>query len=301
MTGVITTGNIAKALRPGVKSWWGIFYKNHPDEYVKLFDERNSDKSFEEDVQVTGMGLAAAKPQGSSIQYDSIEQGFVNRSTHVTYGKGFIITEEAIEDNQYMELAERKTKAIARSMKLTKENVAANIYNRAFNSSFTYADGKELVATDHPTKAGDQANTLAVAADMSEASIEDLVNLIGKFKDDRGLNIQAQAKRLIVPTDLQFESHRILKSTLQSGTGNNDINALNYLGIIPEICVNHYLLDPGAFFIRTDQEGLIYYNRRPISFVQDNDFDTSNLKYKATERYSFTASDWRAMAASQGA
>jgi hypothetical protein len=63
---------------------------------------------------------------------------------------------------------------LAFSFRQTKENVAANVYNRAFNTSYTGGDGKALLVTDHPSLSGNQSNTLATAADMSEASLEDM-------------------------------------------------------------------------------------------------------------------------------
>ena len=32
--------------------------------------------------------------------------------------------------------------------------MAANVYNRAFSNSYTFGDGKELIATDHPNTTG---------------------------------------------------------------------------------------------------------------------------------------------------
>lgn len=89
----------------------------------------------------------------------------------------------------------------------------------------------------------------------------------------------------------------------QSGTANNDINALRTMGAFPKgVKVNHYFTDTDAFFIRTNApEGLKLFQRVEAEFAQDKDFDTDNLKYKAYERYSVGASDWRSIFGSQGA
>lgn len=301
MPGVITTGSIPKALWPGIKNWWGVFYNDHKDEYKDLFMTESSDKKYEEDVQVVSFGLAPQKTEGAPVLYDSETQGFVNRSTHVAYGLGCIITKEEIRDNLYEKISKRRTAGLARSMRLTKETVAANVYNRAFSSAFTFADGKELIATDHPTQSGNQANELSAPADLSETSLEDLCILMMRAKDDRGLPIQLMSRSLIVPSELVFEATRILKSTLQNDTANNAINALMVNGMFPEgIKVNHYLTDTDAFFIRTDAPGLTHYERDPIELTEDNDFDTKNFKYAAYERYSFTCYDWRSLYGSPG-
>src|SRR6056297_1458799 len=279
---VITTGSHPKHLWPGVKEFFGKTYAEKPMVCDMVFEEKSSDKAYEEYVEETGFGLAPIKTEGSSISYDTDAQGFTQRLTNTTYGLGAKITQEAIEDNQYESVAMSKSEKLARSMRQTKENVFANILNRAFNSSYTGGDGKELLATDHPTLSGDQSNELAVAADLSEASLEDILTLIRGFKDSRGLRIQAKGLMLVVPPELEFEATRIVSSTNQSGTANNDINAMKELGMLPQgVVVWDYLTDADAFFVKTDcPSGMIRQQRRAISLDQDNDFDTSNACMK---------------------
>ena len=287
----------------GIKAWWGSVYNEHAPEYPDLFDKDTSEQAYEEDVQATGMGLAPVKAEGSKVRYDTQLQGFTTRYTNVTYGLGYIVTREEEEDNLYEKVAMGRTKRLAFSMNQTKENVAANVYNRAFNSSFTGGDGVELLATDHPSRAGTWQNELTNAADLSEASLEDLLILIMKATDDLGLNISLMGRCLIVPPDLAFEAERIVKSTLQNDTANNAINAIRNMGLLPEgVKVNHYLTDTDAWFVRTNcPDGLKCYQRRPIDFTMDNDFDTENHKYKSTERYSFSWTDPRGLYGSPGA
>lgn len=303
MAGVITTGNHPKALWPGIKAWWGRSYDEHVVEYTDLFDTDSSERAYEEDVQVTGFGLAPVKAEGAAVSYDSESQGYVSRYVHVAYALGYIVTYEELSDNLYETVSRRRAQALAFSMRQTKENVAANVYNRAFNSSFTGGDGKELLATDHPTLSGDQSNELSTAADLSEASIEDLIIQIMGATNDRGLKISLMPRKLIVPRQLWFEANRILGSVLQNDTANNAVNALRSTNALPEgVCVNHYLTDQDAWFIRTNvPRGMLHYQREGASFAQDNDFDTSNAKAKSYERYSFGHTDWRGLFGSPGA
>lgn len=303
MAGVIGTGNHPKALWPGIHAWFGRQYEEHDEEYSELFTMDTSSQNYEEDVLVTGFGLAPVKAEGASVQYDSESQGYTKRYTHVAYSLGYIVTKEELDDNLYEMVSRRRSRALAFSMRQTKENVGANVYNRGFNSSFTGGDGKELLATDHPTKAGDQSNELAVAADLSEASIEDLVIQIHGAQNDRGLKISLTPKCLIIPRQLQFEAHRIVRSTLQNDTANNAVNAIRAMNIFPDgIKMNHYLTDADAWFIRTGcPSGLTCFDRKIEDFEQDNDFDTSNAKAKKYERYSFGWTDWRDLYGSAGA
>lgn len=298
----ITTGTHPKSLWPGVKAFFGKTYREKPMTCSMVFDMMTSDKAYEEVVEETGFGLAPQKAEGASVSYDTDAQGYVTRFTNVTYGLGAIITREAIEDNQYESVATRKAAKLARSMRQTKENVFANILNRAFTSAYAGGDGKELIATDHPTLAGNQSNELAVPADLSEASLEDILIQIRQAKDSRGLRIQLEGQKLIVPAALAFEATRILSSTNQSGTANNDINAMRSMGLLPGgIVIWDYLSDDDAWFVKTDApEGLLMFQRRALALTQDNDFDTENARMKATERYAGGWGDWRGCFGSEG-
>lgn len=300
---VITTNNHPKALWPGVKRWWGRQYEEHPMEWKDLFEVESSEKAYEEDVELTGFGLAPVKPQGDAVSYDSETQGATTRYTHIVYGLGWICTEEEYEDSLYPVVSKRRTTALAYSLRQTEEIVGANVYNRAFTAAFAGGDGKEMVATDHPTLGGTQSNELAVAADLSEAALENLLIQIMEARNSRGLNISLTGKKLIVPPSLSFEATRILKSNLQNDTSANAVNALKASGMLPGgTAVNHYLTDRDAWFIRTNAPaGPTRYNRRDTKFDNDNDFDTNNRKAKATMRFSVGWTDWRGVYGSGGA
>lgn len=299
MAGVITTGNHPKALWPGMHAFFGASYGEHPEEYREIFDVEKSSKNYEEDTLVTGFGLAPVKTEGGSVAYDSETQGYTKRYRHTVYGLGYIVTEEELEDNLYETVSRKRIKRLAFSMRQTKEIVSANVLNRAFTASYPGGDGKELLATDHPSLGGVWQNELSTAADLSEASLEDMVILIGQAKNDRGLNIALRPTKLIIPVNLQFEAKRILKSEQQSGTANNDINALK--GMF-DYSVNHYLTDTDAWFLKTNcPNGLTMFDRRALEFKQDSDFDSANAKAKATMRFSVGWTDPRGMYGTPGA
>jgi hypothetical protein len=299
---VITTGSHPKALWPGVYAWFGAKYNEHPQQYTRLFDIKSSSKNYEELVEQTGFGLAPVKAEGSSTAYDSHAQGVTARGTNVAYSLGYIVTREEKSDNLYSEVSMQRAASLAFSMAQTRENVGANVYNRAFNNSYTGGDGKELCATDHGSLAGDQSNELATAADLSEAALEDLTIQIMDAKNSKGLKISLQPKSLIVPTALVYDAQRILESTLRSNTADNDINALRSMSIIPEVIVNNYLTDSDAWFIRTNApSSLCWFDREPVQFSKDEDFDTDNAKAKAYMRFIPFWGDWRGLYGTEGA
>jgi hypothetical protein len=291
---VITSGAHPKAVWPGVFAWFGAKYASHGDQTTKLFESKTSNKKYEEIVETTGFGVAPVKAEGSSVAYDSHAQGITSRGTNVAYALGYIVTKEEKDDNLYEEVSMQRAESLAFSMATTRNIVGANVYNRAFNSTYAGGDGKELLATDHPSLAGDMSNELSTAADLSEASLEDLTIQIMDAKNSKGLQIALQPKCLIVPTALVYEARRILSSLLRTKTADNDLNALNSLNVIPEVVVNSYLTDSDAFFIRTNvPSGMCWFDRNAVEFSKDEDFDTDNAKAKTYDYYSFGWSDWR--------
>ena len=300
---VITTGAHPKALWPGINAWFGSSYNEHPTEYTDIFKVFSSSQNYEEDVLVTGFGLAPVKTEGSAYSYDSESQGYTKRYKPVAYGLGYIVSREELADNLYEKVSKRRSARLAFSMRQTRETVGANILNRAFNSSYTGGDGVELSSLVHPSLNGDWANELTVPADLSEAALEDLLIVIAKATNERGHKIGLRGMKLIVHPNDMFEACRILESNLRVGTANNDVNAIKNKGLLPEgYVVNHYLTDTDAWFVKTDvPDGMNWFDREPVEFKQDNDQDTDNAKAKSYMRFVAGWSDPRGMYGSPGA
>lgn len=297
---VITTGAHPKALWPGVQEFFGREYKKHPEVWKQVFDITNSTKAYEEDVELTGFDMLVVKPEGDAIKYDTEQQGYVTRYTHVVYGKGYIVTQEAIEDDQYTQVSKRRSSALAFSAQTTKEVVHANVLNRAFAAGFNGGDGVTLVNASHPTLNGTQSNLLGTPSDLSEAALEDLCIQIMNARNSRGLPIALEPQKLIVSANDYFNGRRILETELTIGSGNNDKNIVGTMFRGGLVCWK-FLTDPDAWFVKTDvPAGLKHIRRKAGKFETDNEFDTANAKAKFTERYSCGWTDWRCIYGSAG-
>ena len=299
----ISRAQLLKELLPGLNALYGLEYEKYENEHTEIYESETSDRSFEEEVKLSGFGAAPVKAEGAAISYDNAQEHYTARYNHETVAMGFSITEEAMEDNLYDSLSARYTKALARAMAYTKQTKAAALLNTGF-SSFNSGDGVTLFATNHPTVGGGtNANKLATNADLNETSLEQAVIDIAAFTDERGLLIAARPRKLIVPPALMFVATRLLQTELRTGTADNDTNALRSNGSIPEgYRVNHYLTDTDAFFITTDiPNGMKHFERTTMATSMDGDFDTGNVRYKARARYAFGGSDPLGIFGSPGA
>jgi len=299
----ISRSQLVKELEPGLNALFGLEYGRYDAQHAEIFETETSDRAFEEEVMLSGFGNARTKSEGGSIIYDNAVETFTARYTHETIALGFAITEEAVEDNLYDRISARYTRSLARSMANTKQVKAANVLNNGFDNNFPGGDGVALLSDAHPLVSGVLKNELAVAADLNEASLEQSLIDIAAFTDERGLLISTQGRKLIIPSELQFVADRLMNSAFRPSTADNDINATRNMGMIPEgYTVNNYLVDPDAFFIKTDiPNGFKLFQRSPIRTSMEGDFDTGNVRYKARERYSFGFSDPRCVFGSPGA
>lgn len=298
----ILTGNFGKALWPGINKWYGDSYNEFPVEYTDIFTKSTSRKNYEEDIGTSMFGLLQQKAENSAVSFDTANQGFVDRYTHVVYALGFSISAEMVEDDLYDVIGKKKATALAYSARQSKEVNGANVLNRAVTAAFTFGDGVTLLNTAHPNVAGGTwSNRMAVDSDLSEAALEQAVIDLGKYTNDRGLRIGVTPKRLVIPVDLMFDASKIMQTEYEVGTNNNTKNIVR-TKFPAGVAVNHYLTDTDAWFIVTSvPDGMKYFERRADNFSQESDWDTDNAKYKVTARYSFGCSDKRGIYGSPGA
>jgi len=304
----ISRAQLVKELEPGLNALFGLEYKKYENQHAEIYTTESSDRAFEEEVMLSGFANADVKAEGQGVSYDDAQETYTARYTMETIALAFAITEEAIEDNLYDRLSSRYTKALARSMSNAKEVKGANPLNNGLpaitgTSTFKSGDGENLFSTDHPTIAGVVSNTLATQADLNETSLEQALIDIAAMTDERGLRIAAKGVKMIIPSANQFNAERLMKSQGRTQTADNDINAINSMGMIPQgYRVNNFLTDADSWYITTDvPNGMKMFSRTPLTTSMEGDFDTGNVRYKARERYAFGVSDFRGIYGCEGA
>ena len=301
----ISRAQLVKELEPGLNALFGLEYKRYDNQAAEIYVSENSDRAFEEEVMLSGFGNAQVKGEGQGVSFDDAQETFTARYTHETIALAFAITEEAIEDNLYDRISSRYTKALARSMANAKQvkSVEPLINGLPTTDGFDSGDGVSLFNTSHTTLSGSFKNTLTTQADLNETSLEQSLIDIAGMTDERGLKVAAKGVKMIVPPENQFNAERLMKSQGRVGTADNDINAINSLGMIPQgYRVNNYLTDTDAWYIITDvPNGMKHFVRAALKTAMEGDFDTGNVRFKARERYSFGVSDPRGIFGVEGA
>lgn len=295
MAGVMRTQDFRSIVEPILSEEFDGIYDLRKDEWKKIFRvEEGMKRAYHEEPVLYGMGAAPEIAEGAPVSYDQGGVLFINRVLYKVYGLAFALTKVLVEDGDHIKIGQIFSRHLANSLIETKETITANMLNRAFNGSYVGGDGKKLIATDHPIVGGTFSNQLTTQAALSQTSLEQLLIQLSTAVDNNGKRSRLGGVRIIVPPALRYVAEVLLKSSLKTGTNNNDINVLK--GELSDTAVVTRLTSSTAWFVQTDaQEGLKMLTRRALEKSMEGDFDSDNVRYKATERYGVTWIDPRCL------
>ncbi len=277
-------------------------FKDKPDPIPMIFNMKSSDRSIEQSTGIVAFGAAAEIQEGSSVSFEDMVQGYDKTYTHLKYGLGFKVSDESVDDGNFDFIA-KASKALAKSAFETRQVNGSNHFNRAFNSSYTGGDAKELCATDHPlVGGGTEQNELTTAADLAVASLRTALNDLEDTTDDNGLLLNIRPEIMLIPNELEFDAEELLKSSLRPDTSENAVNAFLSIGKVKPIVWN-YLTDADAWFLLSskDEHDMRWYDRKPMQVVHDRDFDSDANKVKIVMRFSSGWNDFRGVFGTPGA
>jgi len=295
-------------LDPSFRTIFNDTEKQFPSQVSTVFNVQTSDKAYEKDTSVSGLGKLVQKPEGDAIVYEAATSGYPVVYTHLTFAKGEAITYEMYEDDQY-NVMKKAPKRLALAKMRTREQFGADVLNYGFTygggglAAFNGGDGKALFATDHPLKSGGTQSNYTTA-DLDEDAIEAGLVAMRATKDNKGELQMVQPDTLIVPPALEKEARILLESQQRTGTGNNDINP--YKGRL-KLVVWDFLgsaaggSDTAWFLVDSSQAELHWFNRDDRGIEgPEYDFDTKTAKWSVVARWSAGFSDWRGVYGSKG-
>ncbi len=278
-------------------------YDQRSDEWSQVFREQMGiPRNYHEEPVLYGFGAAPELPDGTPVSYQQGGVLFLQRYVYKVYGLAFALTKVLVEDGDHIRIGQVYAKHLAQSLIETKETLAANVLNNAFNSSYAGGDGVQLSASNHPIVNGTFSNLLGTSANLSQTSLEQQLIQVRQAVDNNGKKIRLQPLKLVVAPGNVFQAEVLLKSVLRTGTANNDINPVKSIGLMPEgAAVLSRLTSPTAWWVQTDApEGMKLMMRRGLEKTMEGDFETDSMRYKATERYWISWTDPRAMFGTPG-
>jgi len=295
----VALSQIRDLLLPGL---WGVSgkYPMIERQWPKVFRQTDSNMAFERRASMRYLGLAQLKQEGAPTSFDNAAgQRFVYNAEHLEIGLGYAITRKAIDDNLYKGEFGPSNDGLMESFKETEEIYAANVFNTGTTySAATGGDGVALFSTAHPIDGATIGNQPSPDVDLNESSLLNAaISIRSTWKDNAGLKIHARGRKLIVPSQLEPIALRLFRSELRPGTANNDVNAIQGMNesFKEGFMVWDYLTSSYAWFLLTNHDGLIWFNRKPFEMDMSVEFTTDNLLVKGYQRYVPTYYDWRAV------
>lgn len=292
----ITTSNIPALLLPGIRKIKGD-YPQIKTQWSQVFAQHHSDMAFERTESMRYLPLPQLKGSGQQTQFDSLAgQRFTYNHVHLAIGLGYSFTREAIDDNLYKTQFDPANLGLLKSFKQMKEILGAAVFNtgNVLNAQIG-ADNVALFSASHPVDGYSIPNTPNVQVGLNENTLLMANNQIRRFRDNAGLLIGAQARKLLVPVELRHVAKRLMETQLRPGTTDNDVASLKENDDLRDgYLVMDFFTSPYAWFVLSDQGGFIYLERVPFETSMQVDFTTDNLLVKAYERYYLGYDDWRA-------
>ena len=65
-----------KQLLPGLNALFGEEYTTYDNQHEEIYTTENSERSFEEELKLSGFGAAPVKDEGASINYDTAQESW---------------------------------------------------------------------------------------------------------------------------------------------------------------------------------------------------------------------------------
>ena len=273
--------------------------------YPQLFNVSPSTKAYEDRIRISRLGTFATKAEGTPISFDDPVQGTQVRTVHSTFGLGFRITMEMMQDDQFG-VMRQMSGDLAESAADHQERLAWSLVNDAFTgTTFTGLENDTLLSSTHTILKGgasvNQTNILSPAVALSQTGLEDILTLASNAQSDEGRFIKVRPQTVVVNPEEQHNLFVLLNTEQKPGSADNDRNTVltSRSGLAPMTVP--YLSSTSNWFVFGDKSKhtLTWNNRMSLEFDSSVDSDTRDMKFTAVYRASVMWSEWRSVWGSQ--
>jgi phage major head subunit gpT-like protein len=272
--------------------------------YPRIFNVMNSNKAFEKDTAVGGIGQLEEVNELGPIPYEDATPQWDVTYVHRKFAKGRMVSQEMIDDEKFT-LIQRLPKTLATAKTRTMETAAADVLNYGFTAgggglaAFTGGDSLALFSTAHVNREGTVTQSNRITTALTQSSLQTVITAMKTRRDSKNQIIHFNPDTLIVPPALEFAARVILETTQITNSANNDINPVK--GAL-NLIVWPYLTSTTAWFVIDSQAHELNFFKRKDEGVKGPvyEFDTEAAKWKAVCRFSVGFSDWMGIYGSLG-
>lgn len=278
--------------------------KERPLEYPEWMNVDTMEWQGVKDFQVSGMGTAPVKPEGTQFVLDQPITGGTKTYTAEPSGKAFEVTWEGWRDELYGVFREMAAEA-ARSLRHRQEVQAASVLNNAFSTSFTgFTASEALVSTTHTRLDGGSSATTANRPSpdigLSVTGLQAAITRYESMVDERGLPRLMTPTMLLVGPANKFVAREILMSGGKPYSADNEINALIEEDL--SWMISHYFTLSTQWFLLAAKgvHDLNFLWRDMPIFDSFDDPRSKNCIYTAYQRFAQGFGSYRGVDGSTG-
>lgn len=283
--------NWPNLLEPGLRKVFADVFNRQESMLPILFSMQESTKAVEHDLEMGD--IADFEPFQGSIPYDDTGEGYKTDYTHLEYARGIKIERRLVLNDQYS-VINRRPQALGLAAYRRRETDGASVFNNSFNASIVGGDGVSLCNSAHPSKVGGTNQSNVSTDSFSPTAVESARQTMTQFKSNRDNVITVKPDMLVVPLQLEEKAFELINSKGKVDTAQNNANF--HQGKYKLAVWNNYLTSSTKWWM-IDSElmkmFLLWFDREPVQFFKDRDFDTLQAKYAGYAYYSFGWSDWR--------
>jgi len=271
--------------------------EQHPSRRSEMFKIVSTDRDIWQSTEIHDVDLFKEIPEGAEYDFVRGKQGASKTLKPIKFGLGFSITEEAVEDGKFDQIADHVRK-LAKSGRESQERQAMDIFNNGFTTEQT-ADGVSVYNVAHPLPSGGSyRNKLTVDADLSATSLETmLTDYEVEFLGDSGIIYRKIPKIILVHPDNKRLAKELIGSELKpetveaaGGSGITNINNRNsFMDEGLRIVSSPHLTDLDAWFMQAEptETGLRIISRTSMETKvggPDVGFVSDSILYKSRYR-----------------
>jgi hypothetical protein len=296
-----TRGAFDKVIAPGAYAAYADEYEQLPAYYPELLNVLTTDRAYEDFIITTGLGTTPVKPESQIVALDTpIQVGSV-RMTITSFGLGYEVSKELMDDDLYSVVADPASRFLALSGRDTEERQGASLFNLAFTTQQAY-DGASLINASHNQSGGAAvgSNAPSSAQAFGFTSIQASIERFRNLTNERGLRIRLIPARVVVPISLEWLADEILLSTKKPHEATNTENVLAAGRIGLSRFTYPYLTSTTAWFVLAQKHRLMFFWREKPNMDRDFDKKARAAIFLNFFRFGTVTPDWRGIDGSTG-
>lgn len=283
---IVTTSAVYRSLKLTLEDIFTDSFENAKSQlcWPKYMPPSSMDDSYVDDLEMAGPGLLTEKPEAQDSAVGTIMEGFPTRYIARTFGMRLLISEETLDDEKYDQVLVQAKRLNYSALK-TQEYDAANVLNRATNTSYVGGDGLPLASASHVLPGGGTfSNTMATPFAPSRAAVIIATTAIRKLPGPSGIIDGYMPTKVVFPVDQWAAWEGILSSPKVPESNNNEVNAVYTMLDIKPVAVPYWTSTTNYTFITDAPDGLTWKWRRKVRQRTWVDNDAEVMKYSISYR-----------------